>query len=246
MKMMKFAIYIPARNVAGTILKVIDRIPEDLRNTAAEIIIVDNASADETPQLMKQFAKQNPHLPLHYIRHEENLGYGGSQKAAYRRALEIEVDAVVMIHGDGQYAPEVLGELLHEMQKKNLAMVFGSRMTGDPLGGGMPLYRYVANKFLTKSENLFLGTNLSEFHSGYRLYSGKALKEIRLERCSDDYHFDTDIIIELVDKKLPIGEVTIPTYYGEGSKSISFSHSIWYGLSVLSAVIRYRSGLSKK
>ncbi len=237
---LSFAIYIPAKNVAATILTVIARIPPELLKSTAEIIVVDNASTDETPRLIADYIRTQPHPPLHYIRHESDAGYGGSQKAAYLRVIEMKHDAVAMVHGDGQYAPEVLGELLEVLRTKKCGMVFGSRMTGDPLSGGMPLYRFIANKFLTRVENLLLGTNLSEFHSGYRVYSGEALRKINFENCSNDYHFDTDIIIELVDKNLPIGEVTIPTHYGKESKSISFVHSIFYGVNVLLSAFFYR------
>ncbi len=235
---MKFAIYIPARNTAQTLRSVYHRIPEPIRAAAEEIIIVDNASTDSTPEVALELASS--YSNVHYLRHDMNRGYGGSQKSAYRRCVEKGYDAVIMIHGDGQYAPELAGTLLERLMKGKAGMVFGSRISGNPLAGGMPLYRFFANIFLSRFANMLLGSGLSEFHSGYRAFRVGALSQLRLQDFSDDYHFDTDIIVGLIEQNDLIEEVTIPTHYGKESKSIGFFHSIWYGLNVLKAVSVYR------
>ncbi len=234
---MKYAIYIPARNVVATLADVLARLPLDVRNSASEIIIVDNASTDGTREVAESLVRQ---LNVTHLRSETNLGYGGSQKLAYSHCLKKGYDAVIMVHGDAQYAPELAGKFVKAMEEGDCGMVFGSRMSGDPLAGGMPRYRYLANIFLTKTENLFLRTNLSEFHSGYRAYQMKALKAAGFESCSDDFHFDTEIIVGLVRAGMKIKEFTIPTHYGKESKSISFIHSIWYGLNTIRLVVNYR------
>lgn len=234
---MKFAVYIPARNVGRTLAAVVARLPEEVRKNAQEILIVDNASSDNTSDIVRQLS-QNTRITC--LRNKSDLGYGGSQKTAYQYLLAKNYEAVVMVHGDGQYAPELAGELLQRLEKTKAAMVFGSRMTGTPLKGGMPLYRFFANILLTKIGNIFLGTNFSEFHSGYRAYHLSSLAEARFQSCSDDYHFDTEIIVNLTEKKFTIEEMTIPTHYGKDSGSISFSHSLWYGVNVIRAVVMSR------
>lgn len=234
---MNFAIYIPARNVAQTLRGVFARLPVEVRSSAAEIIIVDNASTDGTREAAESLVRE---FNVTYLRSEKNLGYGGSQKLAYSHCLKKGHDVVIMVHGDGQYAPELAGKFLKALGPKDYGMVFGSRMSGDPLGGGMPFYRYLANIFLTKTENFFLGTKLSEFHSGYRAYKLQALRLADFETCSDDFHFDTEIIVGLVRAGIKINEFTIPTHYGKESKSISFFHSIWYGLNTIRLVVNYR------
>ncbi|MFL5784786.1 MAG: glycosyltransferase family 2 protein [Bacteriovoracaceae bacterium] len=235
---MDYAIFIPARNVGKTLENVLERIPSDVRLKAREIIIIDNDSSDETSEIVKKLASL---YSITYFRNEKNLGYGGSQKKAFQYCLEKKYNAVVIVHGDAQYAPEFTGELVSELYRSGSAMCFGSRMAGAPLAGGMPLYRYIANIFLTSAGNFFLGTQLSEFHSGFRAFQLAHLAEADFHSCSDDFHFDTEIIVRLVEKNFSIAEITIPTHYGKESSSISFMHSLWYGLNVLRAVIFFRS-----
>ncbi len=169
----------------------------------------------------------------------QNQGYGGNQKLGYHYALERDYDFVALIHGDGQYAPECLGSLLEPLRNGEAAAVFGSRMLtpSGARGGGMPLYKFVGNKILTWIENKLLRAHLSEFHSGYRIYSTKALAAIPFDRNSKDFHFDTEIIIQLVIAGLPIRELPIPTYYGD---EICYVNGTKYAFNVVMAAIKAR------
>jgi glycosyltransferase involved in cell wall biosynthesis len=227
---MKIAIYIPAYNGASTIPMVLDRIPEHIRRIAAEIFIVDNASPDNTYLVGLGYAAQKGLTNLRVYRNETNRGYGGSQKFAYQHCIDNGFDLVIMLHGDAQYAPEKIPYLLEPFMYGEADMVFGSRMTGDPRAGGMPLHRYWGNIFLTKIENWVLGWNLSEYHSGYRVYSCEALKKIPFHKCSDAYHFDTEILVQFALAGLRVVERTIPTYYGSEKCYVN----VWkYGLDIL-------------
>jgi glycosyltransferase involved in cell wall biosynthesis len=235
-KDLKVAVFIPAYNAAKTLPIVIDRIPEEIKKNAAEIFIVDDASVDNTYLIGIGYQAINKLPNLKVYRNEKNKGYGGNQKYAYRYAIEHGFDVVVMLHGDAQYAPEKISFLLEPFEKDEADMVFGSRMSGNPLAGGMPLYKFIGNKFLTWVANHILKTNLSEYHSGYRVYSCKALKCIPFEKCSDDFHFDTEIIIQFKIKGLRIVEKPIPTYYGDERCHVNV---ISYGLNVLKSLFQY-------
>jgi 2-polyprenyl-3-methyl-5-hydroxy-6-metoxy-1,4-benzoquinol methylase len=177
---------------------------------------------------------------LHVIHHEKNLGYGGNQKAGYQYFMDKGFDIVVLLHGDGQYAPEILAHLYHPIVMGEASAVFGSRMMktyGGPLKGGMPLYKYAGNRILTVMENWTLGLNLTEFHSGYRAYDLHALRKIRTEEMTNDFHFDTEIIIKLQHQGLQIKEVPIPTYYGS---EICYVNGLKYARDVAKAVYRYK------
>ena len=183
------------------------------------MFVCDDASQDATYLVGLGYKQITADLPLTIIRHQTNLGYGGNQKAGYRLAIEHELDIVVLLHGDGQYAPECLEEIVAPLERGECDAVLGSK---DDLSsikgaqkGGMPLYKYAGNKILTSFENRMLGTDLYEFHSGYRAYSVKALSRVPFERNSDGFDFDTQIIIQLVDAGKRIMEVPIPTYYGD-------------------------------
>ena len=250
-KIDKVLIYVPAYNVSHTLAVVIDRIPAELKRRAGEILVVDNASSDNTYLTAVQYKDKRGLNNMEIIRNPRNLGYGGSQKQAYRRAIEKGFDAVVMLHGDAQYAPEKIPGLLTTLEQQDADMVFGSRMLGDPLAGGMPLWKYVGNRALTKLQNLVLGLNISEYHSGFRVYRCSALRQIDLDSCSDDYHFDTDILIQLRLHEMKISESPIPTHYGEESRSPSTLEIASYSLNILRAlvdfVVRYKlSGRSRR
>ena len=173
-------------------------------------------------------------------RNPRNLGYGGNQKKGLRHAIEKGYDIVVVLHGDVQYAPERIPDLIQPILEGQADMAFGSRMTDHPLQGGMPLYKFLGNKFLTAIENWALGMNLSEYHSGFRAYSCAALNKVRFERCTDGFHFDTEILIQFKDKGLRIVEIAIPTHYGPESHQVGFGTSVRYGLGILVSLLEYR------
>lgn len=232
----KVAIFIPAFNAASTVVNVLDRIPSALREQVGEIFVIDNNSQDNTQMVVIDYKKQHGLHNLDVIRNPKNMGYGGSQKIAYRRCIDKNYQCVAMLHGDAQYAPELLETLIEPVLSGKADMVFGSRMKGDPLAGGMPIIRFLGNRALTFLQNFFLGTNLSEFHSGYRVFSVKALEKIPFEKFSSDYHFDTEIIILFVDRGLKIAEMPIPTHYGDEENYVN----IWdYGMKVLVTTFSY-------
>ena len=212
----RIGILVVAYNAATTLAKVLDRIPDEIRGDIQEVIVSDDHSQDST-YLVGLGYKQVSDLPITLIRQPTNLGYGGNQKAGYDLAIEHGLDIVVMLHGDGQYAPESLPDIVAPLLAGEADAVFGSRILikGAARQGGMPLYKYVGNRILSRFENAALGTDLSEFHSGYRAYSTSALKQIPFERNSDGFNFDTQIIIQLHDAGMRIAEVPIPTYYGD-------------------------------
>ena len=213
----RILIFIVAYNAEKTISSVLQRIPEELRCKDIEVLIIDDSSKDETFRAGLKHEKAASDFKITILRNPENQGYGGNQKLGYRYAIDHGFDIVALIHGDGQYAPEKLPVLLEPLVKGEAAAVFGSRMINkqDALKGGMPLYKWVGNQVLTTFQNALLGTSLSEFHSGYRLYSTKALARIPFDRNSNDFHFDTDIIVQLVFAGLKIVEIPIPTFYGD-------------------------------
>ena len=232
----KMAIFIPAYNAAATLPRVIERIPANIKEIVEEILVIDNHSPDNTYLVAIGCKYEQNLFNLQVIRNPRNLGYGGSQKIAYQHSIDKGYKGVALLHGDAQYAPELLGELLAPILEGRADMVFGSRMRGDPRGGGMPLHRYLGNRFLTWVQNRLLRTHLSEFHSGYRVYSTDALRKVPFGRLSSDYHFDTEIIILLKEYGLQIREVPIPTYYGEEKNYVN----IWkYGMDVLVTTISY-------
>lgn len=213
----RLLIFIVAYHAAATLRGVLDRIPTNLfEKFECEILVVDDASTDGTFQEGQDYQRSNANVPLVVLQNEHNQGYGGNQKVGYAYAVERKFDFVALVHGDGQYAPEELPNLLEPLVAGQADAVFGSRMvqTGSALKGGMPLYKYVGNKVLTKIQNTLLKTNLSEFHSGYRLYSVALLARLPLRLNSNDFHFDTEIIIQLLNAGARIIERPIPTYYG--------------------------------
>ena len=241
----KVAIFIPAFNAASTIANVLDRIPGDLKSKVGEIFVIDNSSTDNTQMVAVKYRVAHGLHNLEVIRNPRNMGYGGSQKIAYRRCIEKGYECVAMLHGDAQYAPELLETLIEPVLRGEADMVFGSRMKGNPLAGGMPIIRFLGNRALTTLQNFFLGTHLSEFHSGYRVFSVKALGQVPFERFASDYHFDTEIIISFVHQKLKIVEMPIPTHYGDEENYVN----IWdYGMKVLITTFSYflhKNGLRK-
>jgi glycosyltransferase involved in cell wall biosynthesis len=234
----RIGILVVAYNAASTLAKVLDRIPSEIRSEIEEVIVSDDHSQDST-YLVGLGYQQVSDLPITLIRQPKNLGYGGNQKAGYELAIEHGLDIVVMLHGDGQYAPESLPEILAPLIAGEADAVFGSRIMikGAARKGGMPLYKYVGNRILSRFENAALGTNLTEFHSGYRAYSVAALKQLPFERNSDGFNFDTQIIIQLHDAGMRIVEVPIPTYYGD---EICYVDGMGYAADVTKDVVAYR------
>jgi 2-polyprenyl-3-methyl-5-hydroxy-6-metoxy-1,4-benzoquinol methylase len=235
----KIGILVVAYNAATTLAQVLDRVPKDFRPRISQVFVCDDASDDSTYLVGLGYQQVTHDLPLTVVRHPGNLGYGGNQKAGYRMAIDHDLDIVVLLHGDGQYAPECLPEIVAPLERGECEAVLGSRMMvkRSARRGGMPLYKYVGNKVLTRFQNRVLGTKLSEFHSGYRAYSVKALSSIRFEQNSDGFNFDTQILIQLVDAGRRIVEVPIPTYYGD---EICYVDGLRYAKDVSADVVRYR------
>lgn len=237
----KVAVFIIAYQAAQTLISAYKRIPSSIKRQASEIYCFDDCSDDNTYYAGLGYKLANNIKNFKLYKNPKNLGYGGNQKKGYRYAIQKGFDIVVMLHGDAQYAPEKMNLLLDAFkspEQEKIGMVMGSRILGDPLKGGMPLYKYVGNRILTWLENMILGTHLSEFHSGYRAYNLHALRAIPFGKCSNDFHFDTESIIMLLKAGYKIVEVPIPTYYGHGSKS--YVNVIKYGIDCLKSVIEYR------
>src|SRR5919198_595450 len=215
--MKRIGILVVAYNAASTLAQVLDRIPRDFVPRISEVLVGDDHSQDSTYLVGLGYQQQSHDLPLTVVRHPRNLGYGGNQKAGYRWAIESDLDIVVLLHGDGQYAPEILPEIVEPLDLDKCDAVLGSRMMepGAARLGGMPLYKYVGNRILTRFENAVTGMDLSEWHSGYRAYTVDALRRIPFEQNSDGFDFDTQIILQLLESGQRILEIPIPTYYGE-------------------------------
>lgn len=229
----RILIFIVAYNAETTIRSVLSRIPESLLNYDVEVLIIDDASKDLTFEEAHKYGEETSFpFKLTVLTNPVNQGYGGNQKIGFHYALTHNFDIVALVHGDGQYAPEALPELLAPILNDEADVVFGSRMMvkGDALKGGMPLYKYIGNKILTTIQNKFLNASLSEFHSGYRIYAIPALKAIPFDLNSPDYHFDTEIIIQLMFAKMRIKELPIPTYYGD---EICYVNGMKYAVDVL-------------
>jgi len=235
----RIGILIVAYNAVTTLASVLNRIPDAVWNNVAEVVVFDDASSDHTYELAVGYKALSRMENLTVIKNPKNLGYGGNQKLGYQYFIEKGFDVVVLLHGDGQYAPEILAELYAPIIDGSADAVFGSRMMpdyGGPRKGGMPLYKYVGNKILTTVENVFLRTSLTEFHSGYRAYSLQALKQIYLENMTNDFHFDTEIIVKLHHQKFRIKEVAIPTYYGD---EICYVNGMSYAKNVVQSLVHY-------
>jgi 2-polyprenyl-3-methyl-5-hydroxy-6-metoxy-1,4-benzoquinol methylase len=236
----RIGILVVAYHAASTLATVLDRIPPAALERIDEIAVFDDASADDTYEQAVAYRHARRLEKLTVIKNRRNLGYGGNQKAGYAHFAERGIDIVVLLHGDGQYAPEVLDRVYDPIVRGQADAVLGSRMLSGPLAalrGGMPLYKLVGNRILTSFENHGLSMNLSEFHSGYRAYSLRALEQIDLSATTDDFHFDTQIIIKLRHQGMRITEVPIPTYYGD---EICRVEGLRYARDVVASVLQYR------
>ncbi len=236
----RIGILIVAYNAVSTLAQVFKRIPTDVWDNVEEVVVFDDASQDSTYELATGYKILSEIKHLKVFKNQNNLGYGGNQKLGYQYFSQKGFDVVVLLHGDGQYAPEILAHLYQPLVRGEADAVFGSRMMtryGGALKGGMPLYKYVGNQILTWFENHSLGMNLTEFHSGYRAYSLAALKQIDFSKMTNDFHFDTEIIIKLHHQSFLIQEVPIPTYYGS---EICYVNGMKYAKDVFLSVWRYR------
>lgn len=236
----KVAVVMPAYNAGLTLEQSFKEVPQDI---ADEIILVDDASSDNTAALAAALGIK------HIIKHQTNTGYGGNQKTCYTKALELNCDIIVMLHPDYQYTPLLITAMVSIIANGVYPVVFGSRILGKgALKGGMPLYKYISNRFLTLVQNFLMNQKLSEYHTGYRAYSSEVLRNISYSRNSDDFIFDNQVIAQIFSKGYEIAEITCPTKYFSEASSIKFSRSIKYGFGVLTVSLRYflhKTGLVK-
>ena len=233
-------ILIVSYNAEAFIRSVLERIPAQVWNNEAyetRALIIDDQSKDKTFQRAREFAESFAHKNIRVLYNPVNQGYGGNQKIGYHYALKSNFDVVVLLHGDGQYAPEYLDRMVAPIIHGEADVVLGSRMLRkvDALKGGMPLYKWLGNQLLSKIQNLLLGSKLAEFHTGYRAYSVEALRTIPFQVNSDYFDFDTDIIIQLLHTRKRIAEISIPTYYG---KEISYVNGLKYGWLILMTTLQ--------
>ncbi len=212
----KLLIYVVAYKATKHIVTVLDLIPFESYSNY-EILVSDDASNDETSAIVQKYISQNPAKNIKLITQEVNLGYGGNQKFGYDYAIKNGFDAVVLIHGDNQYSPTLIPQIVDPILEDKVDVMLGSRMMNKKwaLKGGMPLYKFVGNIILTKAQNFLLGAKLAEYHTGLRAFSTKSLARIPFKENNNGFAFDTDILIQLIDNKAKIGEVAIPTHYGD-------------------------------
>ncbi len=232
----KVVVVLPAYNAARTLELTFNDIP---RATVDEVILVDDRSKDDTVAVAGKLGIAHIHV------HEENKGYGGNQKTCYRAALAEGADIVVMLHPDYQYEPKLITAMAGMIASGVYGVVLGSRILGGgrtgPLAGGMPVWKYLANRALTAVQNLLTGAKLSEYHSGYRAFSREALLALPLLANSDDFVFDNQMLVQAIAREIPIGEISCPTRYRDDSSSINFTRSVRYGFGVLGTSLAYRA-----
>jgi glycosyltransferase involved in cell wall biosynthesis len=227
----KVVVVLPAYKAARTLERTYAEIPRDIVD---EIVLVDDASTDQTSELARQ-------LGMHVFVHQRNLGYGANQKTCYRQALVLGAEIVVMLHPDYQYDPRLISAMAGMVASGVYDVVLGSRILGGTaLRGGMPFYKYVANRVLTLVQNLLLGAKLSEYHTGYRAFSRKVLTTLPLLANSDDFLFDNQMLTQALALGFHVGEVSCPTRYFTDASSINFRRSVVYGLGVLQTSLAYR------
>jgi len=227
----KIVVVLPAYNAEKTLEMTYREIPFEFVD---DVVLVDDASRDDTAAVAQR-------LGIRTIVHEQNKGYGGNQKTCYRTALDLGADVVIMLHPDYQYTPRLLAAMAAMIAYGEFDVVLASRILGTgALKGGMPRYKYIANRFLTLVENILLGQKLSEYHTGYRAFSREVLEALPLERNSDDFVFDNQMLAQIVWYGFRIGELSCPTKYFREASSINFRRSVIYGLGVLKTALQFR------
>ncbi|NEN22021.1 glycosyltransferase family 2 protein [Cryomorpha ignava] len=227
----KIVVVLPAYNAEKTLQKTFEEIPFDIVD---EIILVDDSSLDKT------FEKSQELGIKYVIRHEQNKGYGGNQKTCYNKALQLNADIVVMLHPDYQYTPKLIHSMCYLIANDVYPVVLGSRILGrGAIKGGMPVYKYIANRMLTLFQNILMGQKLSEYHTGFRAFSAQVLRDIKYNSNSDDFVFDNQMLAQICFQDYEIAEITCPTKYFEEASSINFKRSSIYGLGVLKTSIQY-------
>lgn len=236
----KIVVVLPAYNASKTLERTYREIPFDIVD---DVVLVDDHSRDDTSRVARELGI------THVIRHVENKGYGGNQKTCYATALSLGADIVIMLHPDYQYTPLLIPSMANIIATDLYPVVLASRILGKGARkGGMPLYKYVANRFLTATQNLLVGYKLSEYHTGYRAFSRTVLESINYENNSDDFIFDNQMLSQIIYAGFDIGEVTCPTKYFEEASSINFKRSSIYGLGVLTTSIKHalqRAGIAR-
>ncbi len=236
----KLVVILPAYNAEKTLKKTYDEIPFDIVD---DVVLVDDKSSDNTAELGRSIGIK------HIIVHEENKGYGGNQKSCYNKALELDADIVVMLHPDYQYTPKLIESMAYLIANDVYPVVIGSRILGKgALKGGMPMIKYIANRFLTLSQNILMNQKLSEYHTGYRMFSKEVLEDINFNINSDDFIFDNQMLAQIFYKGHDIAEITCPTKYFDDASSINLRRSAIYGLGVLKVSWMYffnKIGLTK-
>lgn len=236
----KVVVVFPAYNAASTLEKTYKEIPFDIVD---EVVLVDDCSKDNTVELARSIGIK------HIVSHETNKGYGGNQKSCYKKGLELGADILIMVHPDYQYTPLLIKSMVSIIAEGLYPVVLASRILGKgALKGGMPMYKYIANRFLTFTQNLIINQKLSEYHTGYRAFSADVVRSLNLSANSDDFVFDNQMICQIFNKDYEIAEVTCPTKYFEEASSINFKRSTIYGLGCLLTSVQYwlhRKGLSK-
>jgi glycosyltransferase involved in cell wall biosynthesis len=227
----KVVVVMPAYNASKTLQQTYDEIPFDIVD---DVILVDDHSTDNTSDVAKKVGIK------HVITHQENLGYGGNQKSCYNKALNIGADIVIMVHPDYQYTPKLIHSMVYMIANDLYPVVLASRILGKgALKGGMPIYKYIANRILTFSQNILMNQKLSEYHTGYRAFSKEVLESINYNINSNDFVFDNQMLAQIFYKGFEIAEVTCPTKYFDEASSINFKRSSIYGLGVLLTSVKY-------
>ncbi len=228
----KIVIVMPAYNASSTLANTYNELPFDIVD---DVIVVDDSSSDDTAEAARKLGITN------IICHDKNMGYGANQKTCYHHSLSINADVVIMLHPDYQYEPRLVTAMASLIANDVFDCVLGSRILGTgSLKGGMPIYKYIANRLLTTYQNILIPHKLSEYHTGYRAFSSKILKQLPLNENSDDFIFDNQMLLQIIGEGFHIGEITCPTRYMDDSSSISIPRSIKYGLGVIWTTIEYK------